>query len=147
MEGKTVSVVLSLLLLLSLVISLGAVTPKVNASSGDWWNTSWTYRRAVTVENPNLFELVEYPVNVTLDTQSLISAGKMKTDGSDLRLIHNNAEVNFAVIDINTVATTIMFKSSVPASGSDPNYYLYYDNPSASDVSVGYEKIKYELID
>jgi len=135
------------LLLLTMVVALGAVAPRASASSDGWWNTSWNYRRAVTVENPNPFELIQYPVSIALDTQSLISAGKMKPDGSDLRLLRDGEEIDFAVIDFNTSNTKIAFKSSVPASGNNPNYTLYYGNPLASAVNVTYEKIKYEVID
>jgi hypothetical protein len=142
-----VSAIMLAVLLLSVAVLIGLVMPTVSASSDGWWNTSWRYRRAVTVENPNSFELIEYPTNITLDTMSLVLAGKMKPDGSDLRLLRDNEAIDFALVDFNTANTKIMFKSSVPASGSDPNYYLYYGNPSASDVSVGSDRIKYELID
>jgi hypothetical protein len=147
LERKAFSGILLAVLLLSMVVALGTVAPTAHASSAEWWNTSWNYRRSVTVVNPNSFDLIEYPTNITLDTQSLVSAGKMKPDGSDLRLLHNNVEIPFAIVDPNTANTKIVFKSSVPANGDDPNYMLYYGNPSASDVSVSYEKIFYEVID
>lgn len=147
MEKKAVSKIMMAVLLLTMLVALGKVTTTANASSDGWWNTSWDYRRAVTVINPNSFELIEYPTNITLDTQSLVSAGKMKPDGSDLRLLHNNVEIPFAIVAPNTANTKIVFKSSVPANGDDPNYMLYYGNPSASDVSVSYDKIFYEVID
>jgi len=107
----------------------------------------WQYERTVTVQNPNPFDLVGYPVSVTLDTQSLIAAGKVNPDGSDLRLTHDGAEVDFAVVDLDTATTSIVFKSSVAANGNDPGYTLYYGNPSASSVSVSYEEAFYEVID
>jgi hypothetical protein len=144
---KIVSGVMLAVLLLSVVVSLGVIVPTAIAGSDGWWNSSWRFRRNVTVENPNSFALIEYPTNVTLDTRSLVLAGKMNPDGSDLRLLRNSEEIDFAIIDFNTSNTKIVFKSSVPANGNNPNYTLYYGNPAASDVSVSYEKIKYELID
>jgi len=147
MEKKAVSKIMMAVLLLTVLVALGKVATTANASSDGWWNTFWNYRKAVTVVNLNSFELIEYPTNITLDTQSLVSAGKMKPDGSDLRLLHNNVEIPFAIVDPNTANTKIVFKSSVPANGNDPNYRLYYGNPSASDVSVSYESVFYEVID
>jgi len=145
---RIVSGITFTVLLLSVVVSLRVVVPTASASgSEEWWNSSWGYRLMITVINPNSFALIEYPTNITLDTQSLISAGKMKSDGSDLRLLRNDEEINFAVTDLNTPNTKITFKSSVPANGNNPNYTLYYGNPLASDVSVSYEKVFYELID
>lgn len=147
LEGKAIVGALLTALLLTMVVVPIVFLPYGSASPDGWWNASWKYRKTVTVGNPNSFDLIEYPTNITLDTTALVSAGRMKPDGSDLRLVRDNEEISFAVVDFNTVNTKIVFKSSVPAAGSNPNYTLYYGNPLASDASVSYERIRYELID
>jgi len=141
MRQGVVRVVFVGAMVIAMVVGLGGV------SESGFLDGNWQYKRAVTVYNANPFQLTQYPVSVTLDTQSLISAGKLKPDGSDLRLMHNTAEVPFAVADINTATTKVMFKADAPANGNNADYALYYGNPLASDVSVSHEKIAYEVID
>ncbi|TDA42196.1 MAG: hypothetical protein DSO07_00605, partial [Thermoproteota archaeon] len=48
--------------------------------------SAWQYRRPITIDNTqNANALTDYQVKIVVDTASLISAGKMKSDGSDIR--------------------------------------------------------------
>lgn len=104
----------------------------------DWWNTQFLYRRRITIINNATLTLEKnYTVCVTLDTASLVSAGKMLSDGSDLRIVYlsgdNWIELDREVIHMNTTTTQIWFATQTPIepSQSDENYYIYYGNPSA----------------
>jgi hypothetical protein len=76
-----------------------------------------------------------YSISLTLDTQALVSATKMLTDGSDLRVVYWNGsgwtELDRVVEDMNTDHTRVWFKTQAAIAGSDDNYYLYYGNPLA----------------
>jgi hypothetical protein len=73
-----------------------------------------------------------------LDTQSLISAGKMRSDGGDIRFTDSDETtlLNYWVESgINTSSTKIWVKvPSIPASSSK-TIYVYYGNPSATSLS------------
>ena len=80
-----------------------------------------------------------YTVRITgIDTQSLVSTGKLRADGNDLGVFYWNGsswiEVDREVRNLNTTDTHIIFKSQtdIPASGSDSDHYLFYGNPGAA---------------
>ncbi len=105
------------------------------------WLSGWTYRRSITINNSsNSNTLTDYQVLITLDTQSLISAGKMRSDGGDIRFTDSDGstQLNYWIESgINTTSTRIWVKvPSIPAS-STKTIYVYYGNPSATSVSNG----------
>ena len=100
---------------------------------------SYQYRRGVVVENIASSALPSgQAVKLTLDTQSLTSAGKLLASGNDLRLIWMDG-VNPVELDrladtaFNSSATEIWLKTqaAIPANSSDTSYYIYYGNPTA----------------
>jgi hypothetical protein len=105
------------------------------------WLIGWQYRRPITINNSsNSSSLSDYQVLVTLDTQSLISAGKMRSDGGDIRFTDSDGVtlLNYWVESgINTSSTKIWVKvPSIPAN-STKTIYVYYGNSSATDQSNG----------
>jgi len=103
------------------------------------WLSGWAYRRPVRInnsQNPN--NLTNYQVLVTVDTASLISAGKMNSDGSDIRFTDSDGVTLLSYwieSGINTSTTKIWVKvPSIPAS-SVYTIYMYYGNPSALSQS------------
>jgi hypothetical protein len=99
----------------------------------------WSYRRPITISNSG-GALTDYQVLVTLDTQSLISAGKMRSDCGDIRFTDSNGStlLNYWIESgCNTASTKIWVKvPSIPASSSK-TIYVYYGNPSATSLSNG----------
>jgi hypothetical protein len=101
--------------------------------------SQWKYRRAITINNTsNSNNLTDYQVLVTLDTQSLISAGKMRNDGGDIRFADGATLLNYWIESgINTTSTKIWVKvPSIPAN-STKTIYVYYGNSSATSESNG----------
>ena len=106
-----------------------------------WFSSSWQYRRAITINNTsNSNTLSNYQVLVTLDTASLISAGKMQSTGADIRFTDSDGLTSLSYwieSGINTSSTRIWVKvPSIPAS-STKTIYIYYGNPSATGLSNG----------
>jgi hypothetical protein len=104
----------------------------------NWWNTDYDYRRQVTIVNNAASTLnAGYSVCVTMDTASLILAGKVLASGDDLRIIYWSGstwnELDRDTIDVNSASTQIWFKTqaAIEANGVDSNYYAYYGNPSS----------------
>ncbi|MFZ8855699.1 MAG: DUF2341 domain-containing protein, partial [Candidatus Nanopusillus sp.] len=75
---------------------------------------------------------------VTLDTQSLISQGKMRSDCGDIRFTDFNGTLLNYWIEPNTCNTNntkIWVKAPFIPRGSTKNIYLWYGNPSATSMS------------
>ena len=113
------------------------VTTKVNAQSGCL--PGWQYYTPVTVSNSNASALADFQVNLTINTQALIGAGKMNVDGSDLRFIDGccNTLCYYIESGINTATTSVWVNvPNVPASGS-AIVYMAYGNTGAVAASDG----------
>ena len=134
--GGFKGVLLSALLIASLMSSL---LISAEAAWG-WWNGSWQYRKPMTINNtPNPNILVNYQTLVTVDTSSLILAGKMRSDCGDIRFTDesNNLIPYWVESGINSANTKIWVKvPSIPALGT-ATIYMYYGNPSATSESNG----------
>ena len=93
----------------------------------------------ITVTNLGATMLTNYQVSVTVNTQALVTAGKMISTGDDIRFSDTGC-VNLPYwieSGMNTVATVIWIKvDTIPASGS-ATIYLYYGNPAATAAASG----------
>ena len=99
----------------------------------------WQYRLTITVSNNNAGIYSNFEVKLIINTQQLISAGKMKADGGDIRFFDSlcNSLSYFVESGINTTSTIIWIRVlSLPANGTR-TIYLYYGNPAASSQSSG----------
>ena len=109
--------------------------------SFSWWDTNWNYRRSIQVTENSGQNLTDYILNMTIDTASLISEGKLNSDCSDLRFTYYN-ESNDTEVDIqyyvasgcNTTNTEVYVKIPYLEAYSTTTLYMYYGNPSAVDA-------------
>jgi hypothetical protein len=137
LETRKLKGILTLTLVLASLIILPTTVFKTTNAQG--WLTGWEYRRAVTINNTaNPNTLTDYQVLVVVDTASLISAGKMRSDCGDIRFTDKDGETLLSYwieSGCNTTSTRIWVKvSSIPASSIE-TIYLYYGNPTASSMS------------
>jgi len=92
----------------------------------DWWNTTWRYRQPFRVAVPSATD--EYQLNLTLDTASLISAGKLAGDCSDLRVVNSSADEIPYWLDpaapCGDTVTTVWVRTSLNTTGT--YLFLYY---------------------
>jgi len=102
----------------------------------------WQYYRQITInntQNPN--NLIDYQILVTLDTQSLISQGKMKSDCGDIRFTDSDRTtlLNYWVESgtCNSQNTFIWVKVPLIPGNSNKTIYLWYGNPNAISLSNG----------
>ncbi|MEM0480629.1 MAG: DUF2341 domain-containing protein [Candidatus Aenigmatarchaeota archaeon] len=104
------------------------------------WLSGWQYRIPITIKENSGKNLTDYQVLITLDTASLISAGKMKSDCGDIRFTDSDGTtlLNYWIESgCNSANTRIWIKiPNIPASGTK-TIYLYYGNPSANSLSNG----------
>ena len=102
--------------------------------------SGWNYKQRFDVNSTALLDN-GFQVNITLDTQTLISGGKMNNDCSDLRIINSSETGNLTYWisteqgkTCNTTTTRIWAKIPTLTAGNT-TIYVYYGNPSATSES------------
>ncbi|MBR9677759.1 MAG: DUF2341 domain-containing protein [Nanoarchaeota archaeon] len=95
--------------------------------------SSHSYYQIISVTDNSGFGLNEFPYYFSLDTASLVGAGKMQADGDDIRIIDSSGRpVRFQLEygTMNTAETNIWFEMSI--TDSSAQYYLLYGDSSMS---------------
>ena len=95
------------------------------------------YRMDITINNSsNSSSLTDYQVLITLDTASLISAGKMRSDCGDIRFYDGTNLLSYWIESgINTASTKIWVKvPSIPANLTKI-IQMYYGNMNLTSIS------------
>lgn len=100
----------------------------------------WSYSKAYHVTENSGSSLLDYQVSLTLNTQTLIAAGQMNADGSDLRFsVDCGAGATFLEYYIagglNTTTTTIWIKIPVILANATVPLYVFYGNPAAQPMA------------
>jgi len=98
----------------------------------------WTYRIPITVTNSGA-SLSNHQVSFSVNTSSLVSAGKMLSSGGDIRVTDNSGtSLPFWIENgtMNTSTTTIWVKMTSIVSGSN-TIYFFYGNSAATSSSNG----------
>src|SRR4030095_1189803 len=100
----------------------------------------WVYRMTITVTNNNPAGYTNFEVRDSINTLALISSGKMKADGGDIRFADSlcNSLNYFVESGINTNATRIWVKIPVLPSNGTRTIYMFYGNPVAVSQSNGH---------
>jgi len=105
-----------------------------------WWNSSWAYRQNITITENSGFALTDFQINLTINTASLVSAGKMQSDCDDIRFVNStNSSIDYWIetSTCNSAATNIWVEvPNIPASGTE-TIAMYYGNPSAAAGKSG----------
>jgi len=106
-----------------------------------WYNSSWHYRKALTIDNTNNSEdLTDYQVKVKLNSSNF-DFSKAQSDGDDLRFTDSDGVTLLnhwtESYSSSSQAATVWVKiPTIPASSSK-TIYMYYGNDSASSISNG----------
>ncbi len=104
----------------------------------NWYDFAWHWRKPITINNGG-GALTNFQIKLTVDTQTLVSAGKMQSSGNDIRFTTSNGvtAIDYWIESgINTASTAIWVKAPSVPSGSS-TIYMYYGNPSAAAASNG----------
>ena len=111
-------------------------------TSVPWWNESYKYRQQLNLTNRyNGVMEGNFTINVTLDTSTLISAGKMQADADDLRVAFFNndtntlAQLDRMLFDVNTAQTSVLFRTqrNISANEAELGYFIYYGNSTVAN--------------
>ncbi|MGD1993928.1 MAG: hypothetical protein PVI59_12105, partial [Anaerolineae bacterium] len=104
----------------------------VDSEPDPWWQCGYDYRVRLTIHENAGHALADYPVYATVDTATLIAAGKMQADCDDVRVTYDGAEIPSQVVGCNASDTRIWLQTDLAASAGKPGFYLYYGNPTAT---------------
>ncbi len=106
-------------------------------STSNWYDTNWAYRTPITVSENSGTDLSDYSVELTLDTASMISAGTLNSDGSDLRFTDSSGNLvgHWVESSMNSSSTVIWVRVPSITASSTATIYAYHGYSSASDVS------------
>jgi len=95
----------------------------------------WLYNQPISITNSNLQNAVNYQMQLTINTQSLISAGQMSPSGNDIRFTGTctgNIFYNYWIQSgINTPTTIIWVKIPLIAANTTTTIFMSYGNPAA----------------
>ena len=102
------------------------------------WLTGWNYRKPITISNSGS-SLTDYQTSITIDTASLVTAGKLLSNCNDIRFTSSDGSTLLSYwieSGINSPATKIWVKIPSIANGNN-TIYIYYNNLLAAAVSNG----------
>jgi hypothetical protein len=122
-----------------------------SSAEDSWWNPRYKHRAPIDIFNEYKSPLPNgYSVKVSINTAILISEGKVKTDGRDLRIAWYDSSIEtwfelarFIETGFNTDDTQIWFKTQtrIDPNSHDTNYYFYYGNEDTDEPPTDKNKI------
>jgi len=104
-----------------------------------WFDTSWLYRQTVPVTNDGT-ALQSTQIPIVIDTASLISTGKMRSDCRDIRVTSSTGKVLKQWVHLCNTSTTVVYVWALNVPVGNSNFYIYYGNKAAStstDIKTG----------
>ncbi|NTU46675.1 DUF2341 domain-containing protein [Candidatus Roizmanbacteria bacterium] len=111
------------------------------SAQAGWFNDNWAFRQTVSLVNTGSAQ-TDFQVMIATDSASMITAGRLKNDCSDIRITDINGKKLPYWVEpntCNTAQTKIWTKvPSIPAStgtATSSAVFLYYGNPSAQTES------------
>ncbi len=100
----------------------------------EWFDNSWGFRERIDLSNSSGSIQTDFQVQLTFDTATPITAGKMQSNCNDVRLTDNHGKLMPHWLEpttCNTSTTKIWVKvPSIPTTGAP--IYIYYGNSSAA---------------
>jgi len=126
------------LLILSLAFSLALSVFSVKAET-TWWNNSFTYRKALNLSENSGADLNNYTYNVTVDTATLISEGKLDSSCNCLAFTNSTGNgllhayippVSFerGATGCNVANTLVYVKLPNQTASTNATVYMYYNS-------------------
>ncbi|MDD3474689.1 MAG: DUF2341 domain-containing protein [Candidatus Dojkabacteria bacterium] len=119
-----------LIILIGLPVIILLLINKNMTTAAAWYDTDWLHRKTVSVSNDTGSTLTDEDVLVTVDTETLITEGKLQSSCNDLRFVDSD---DSTVLDYwieggcgGTTTQVWVRIPSLPAGGK--TIYMYYDN-------------------
>ncbi len=128
-------IALGLLVILLPIVAVSLFKP--SSSEAGWFDPGYAYRKRIDVANASGGALSDFQTKIVMDTNALVTAGKMQSDCDDVRVTDANGKTLPFWIEegdfmCNETDTNIWVKiPSIPTTGA--TVYVYYGNPSATN--------------
>jgi len=105
---------------------------QVNTSS-----IQFSYRKPITIHNPDNEDYKDVVVKITVDTQTPIFEGKMRSDCGDIRFSLDGTYIPYYLDNstCGTGSTEVYLKLPYLPANGDVTVYMYYGNPSLESAS------------
>lgn len=113
-------------------------TSPFRVSFGTGGLNGFTLQRTIAWNNTSGQVVSNYTATTSINTSSLISAGKMQSNCADMRFVDvdNSTQLQYKIVGgCNTASTIVYIKKPLMTTGSQ-NITFFYGNPSASDAQV-----------
>ncbi len=119
------------------ILTLSSKSVNFN-SSLTWWNASWTKRVPIDINNTDqAVAFTNQPVLVRLNS-TIVNYSNIQANGADIRFVASDdvTALNYEFDKWNSGGTSEIWirVPSIAVSSSAGFIYLYYNNPSATDV-------------
>jgi hypothetical protein len=99
--------------------------------SDPWWNTSWMYRKEITIDHTKVAgDLTNFPVLISFSADADL-VGKTQTNGDDLVFTNKTGtKLSYEIESYDPLTGQLVTWVKIPtlSSGTDTTLYLYYDN-------------------
>lgn len=105
-----------------------------------WYNSSWKYRRKLTVEQENIdADLTDFPVYVALADLGASFFSNAKSDGSDIVVTSSDGSTKLKreLVAYSSGGNTgeLWFKASSISGANDTDFYIYYGNAAGAETN------------
>ena len=114
--------------------------PIPDISADGWWDTRWKTRQCFDIDHtaPGAKSVTEYQIAVTIDTATEIAAGRMRSNGADLRAVASDAATTLPMwvegpIDDPTTIVWVQV-DAIPAA-SATTFCVYWNRATPTSVS------------
>lgn len=105
------------------------------AFADPWFDTDYSSRQQVIVANGDVYDYMDYPVNVNVPSENL----------SEFAVACNGSAVDFGHLDAIS-GTDINFRVNIPAGASNNSCFIYFNSTGAvTDLASPYEPINWQF--
>lgn len=110
----------------------------LTSAAGAWWDSSWDYRKELTVSEDSGSSLTQYPVATE-------AVGIGDASWKSIRLVDNSgSKLSFGLKEWNASYYNVTFQPSVSASSSE-TYYIYYNNSVATPDNSTWNTVRWNV--
>jgi len=114
-----------------------AIPPEVKVAQAAWYNSSWQYRKKITIDSTKVdADLTDFPVLVKL-TSTNFDFSKARSDGFDIRFTSSDGTtlLKYEREKHDSVANQAEYWVKIPSisSSTDTDFYIYYGKSDAVD--------------
>jgi len=130
------TITIALILLVTIGGGVYYYFSKKNPSTAQAWvESSWAYRKSIFVENKES-TLLNKDTLLEIDTEALITAGKLQEDCDDLRFHESDTllSLNYWIESGCNTNTTRIWLRFPSLSSPRKDIYMFYGNPNAPGI-------------